>query len=309
MGNRDSVKFRGHLGGFNRADVNSFIKETDRKHSEEIDRLNGCIASLQSKLDETGASVSRLSAENDALREKTAEKEKRVAELEKAALEKEAEIAACRDTISQLKDELRDASGVLDSFKGELQALRERENETVKAAQATASTFEKVKARLNGMTADANRKSDSIIDNAKAKAREIISAAETECEEKKKQCEATIAKMRSEADSKSELLRDRISKTAGDFLSNAGSDLNESIESCMREVNSCVSDVESQVKGLLAKVADRSEELNERIQYYQKYLANGFSEKMSQINRIYGDDRKENDAQAGSDENDAGKED
>ena len=57
--NKETIPmFRSALGGFNRDDVNNYIKETDQKHADEL-------AELTALLEEAQRSYEELSANNN----------------------------------------------------------------------------------------------------------------------------------------------------------------------------------------------------------------------------------------------------
>ena len=193
--------------------------------------------------------------------------------VEKAELEKS--VAALTERIAALEKELDAAK----SANGD------------KNTAAPLSTAEKVRARLDHIKGDTNRTSEEIISTARATAQKMISSAERECAAKRAECDAAVTKIRTETEEQADYIRERLAKTAGSFLSNVSSDLNESIESCIREINSCVNDMETEIKALLTKISSRADEMNGRITYYQEYLADGMEEKLTQIGKSVGDQR------------------
>lgn len=228
------IKFRGHLGGFNKKDVNNYIKEKDRIHAEELDELRARLAEAE-KLAESAKS------EKDAL-----------------LLENE-RIKAGIDAIAAEKPSL---------------------SESV-SAPAEAKAAEKPAAHAYGD----GESPDEIVESAKKTAQRIIVLAERECEEKRAECDAAVRRLRAEAEEQSAFIRSRLAQTAGSFLTNISSDLSESIESCIREINACVTDMESEIKMLLSKMERRSDEMSDRISYYQGYLADGIDETLTKISR------------------------
>ena len=277
MSNRNGKKFRGVIGGYKRSDVNNYIKETDIRHSAETDELNEKLSSAESEI--YSLKESALSFEEQ---KKTFEASIADAESEKnklldsnAALfvrnaELESEINSLKETVESLKSDLDQANT----------SLAEKSAQSVPSQP---STLEKVHARLTSVNDSAVRTSEDIISSARATAQKMILSAERECQAKRAECDAAVNKIRSETEEQAQFIRARLSKTAGAFLSNVSADLNESIESCIREINSCVNDMESEIKALLSKINSRSEEMNSRITYYQEYLAEGMEEKLSQI--------------------------
>lgn len=259
MAKKDEKLFRGHLGGFNKSDVNEYIRETDRTHADAVAALTQELDSLRAKLAEAEKNVDILGAELNSLKAETEE-----SRSEKALLES-------RNT--ELTEEVVSLKAKLDK----------KEADT---AVSPMSTFEKVRSRLS---AGKSGTSDEMIRSARDTAQRIISAAERECEAKRAECEAAVARIRTQTEGQAEFIRTKLAQTAGSFLSNVGNDLTESIESCIREINSCLSDMEGEIKTLLSKMESRSGEMNDRIAYYKGYLSEGIESTISKIDTTAAD--------------------
>lgn len=253
MAKKDEKLFRGHLGGFNKSDVNEYIRETDRTHADAVAALNAELDSVRAKLAEAEKNVDIINAE--------------LADLKTEAEECGKEKSALESRNAELTEEIVSLRAKLDKKEAD-------------AAVAPMSTFEKVRSRLN---AGRSGTSDEMIQSAHNTAQRIISAAERECEAKRAECEAAVARIRTQTEGQAEFIRTKLAQTAGSFLSNVGTDLTESIESCIREINSCLSDMESEVKNLLMKMESRSGEMNDRIAYYKDYLSEGIDSAVSKI--------------------------
>ncbi len=283
MAKRDEIKFRGVLGGFRKSDVNNYIKETDLRHSSELEAV--------------GEKLKKAEEELATEKAKNAELEKEKAELELRKSEYEDENNEFQNNIVELQDEVDSLAKEKEELNKRIASLEE-ELESAKSAKTPAepvhyapSTAEKVHARL-GSFSGAERSSEEIISSARATAQKMISSAERECEAKRAECEAAVSKIRTETEEQAEYIRERLAKTAGAFLSNVSDGLSESVESCIREINACVNDMESEIKSLLQKISVRSEEMNGRIAYYREYLADGMGEKLSDIAESSGSDTK-----------------
>lgn len=248
------IKFRGHLGGFNKKDVNNYIKEKDRIHAEELDELRARLAEAE-KLAESAKS------EKDAL---LLENERIKAEIDAIAAEK--------PSLSESVSAPAEAKAAASSDNAELSATAE---------PLGSKAAEKPAAHAYGDGGSP----DEIVESAKKTAQRIIVLAERECEEKRAECDAAVRRLRAEAEEQSAFIRSRLAQTAGSFLTNISSDLSESIESCIREINACVTDMGSEIKMLLSKMERRSDEMSDRISYYQGYLADGIDETLTKISR------------------------
>lgn len=281
MAEREEVRFRSVPGGFKKADVNKYIKETDLRHAEEMDALGDRLREAEDELASVKANVVRLEEEK-------AELEKTRDEYKNERLMFENDLTKARNEADRHSLTIAEQEKKIAALEAELAAVRAEKSGTQQ------STAEKVHSRLGLMKADASRPSEDIISTARETAQKMIQSAERECEAKRTECEATVAKIRRETEEQALYIREKLSKTAGAFLSNVGSDLNESIESCMREINSCVGDMESEVRTLLSKISTRSEEMNGRIAYYREYLADGMDENLTRIGKTGEGNGKDN---------------
>ena len=121
MNDNEIKMFRSQIGGFNRDDVNEYIKSTDLKHAEEIDGLKASLAEAVQKASEAAEAAEAAEAkalgaeeaakvirdERDALSLSLDEQSKKLAEAEAALAEK---IAAGNDLskkMNYLKDRQR----------------------------------------------------------------------------------------------------------------------------------------------------------------------------------------------------------
>ena len=283
MAKKDEKKFRGHLGGFNRQDVNNYIKETDMNHSAEVDGLNAQLTDAEQKTAEVLQKLEMIEEEKSSLAESIELLAEKADKLEAEKAESEEEITALKSAKLNLAKENASLKEMISSLEEELENAKARAAQPQQNAQrAPQTTFEKVRNRLGIMQ---NPSQDKAILSAEAQAEKLLAATERECEAKRAECDAAVAKIRTQTEEQAQYIRDRLAKTAGSFLTNVSADLNESIESCIREINACVNDMEAEIKNLLAKMSSRSDEMNERIAFYQNYLSDGIEETVTQIDR------------------------
>lgn len=129
----DTKMFRSQIGGFNRDDVNNYIKETDLKHSAEIEALNQKIAELSEKADELNSlndSLSQLEAklavaenERNTLSVKLTAAEKASVIKANELAEKEKELADTLKSVAFYKSESEAQIKVIAEKKDEIEAL------------------------------------------------------------------------------------------------------------------------------------------------------------------------------------------
>lgn len=282
MAKKDEKLFRGHLGGFNKSDVNEYIRETDRTHADIVASLTDELNSAKAKLAETEKAADALKADISC-----AKAEAELIKAQKAGLESEIDsLRAESDVVKDEKAALESRNTELMSEIGALRAKLDKLESKKADASSPISTLEKVRSRLS---AGKSGTSDEMIRSARDTAQRIISAAERECEAKRAECDAAVARIRTQTEGQAEFIRTKLAQTAGSFLSNVGNDLTESIESCIREINSCLSDMESEIKTLLSKMESRSGEMNDRIAYYKGYLSEGIESTISKIDTTAAD--------------------
>ena len=140
-------RFRSQLGGYNKDDVNGYIKETDLKHAAEADALREEITALREELEQKEAALQSAAEEAEAAR-KTAED--RVSELT-AALEQEKTVsaeaerrrteqkAAAESELWKLREKAEALSSDLLALRGEKDAADGRIAEALQSAGINAN--------------------------------------------------------------------------------------------------------------------------------------------------------------------------
>ena len=295
MANKDDKMFRSHLGGFNRKDVNNYIKETDMNHSAQLEEMTAQLNDAAAQLEESKSALAAVHEEKESLIESVSLLAEKAEKLTAENAELTEETTALKSAKLNLAKENASLKEMISSLQSELETAKAaRADDTQKAAvkSAPATTFDKVRSRL-GIQQNGAVRSDANTDAARIQAQRMLAATERECEAKRAECDAAVAKIRSQTEEQAQFIRDRLAKTAGSFLTNVSADLNESIESCIREINACVNDMESEIKTLLAKMSSRSDEMNDRIAYYQNYLSDGIEETMNRIDKKADGERKD----------------
>ncbi len=326
-------QFRTQIGGYNKEDVNRYIKESDIKTSEKIEELNHTIAQLREQL------LTANEEKNNALKSHD-DLVCKINDLEKCAEEKNAEITSLRDTlnaekescetlksqyteldskyhdsaikISTLNEELSakkdecaslltanaELTNAYDSltldlnnFRAEIEA-KEKEDSDITNKDSTAyklHMYNKISSQLGDILINANRTSDEILNSAKNEAEKIKQETSEECEKLKSECNANIEQIKKSAEEEAAFIRGKLSATANTLLKSVSDDLHTSIDNCIREINSCISDMQYEVKTLSTKIIGRSNEMNERINYYQSCAYDGIEEKLNDIEDVYHD--------------------
>lgn len=373
MDNNGNKMFRSAIGGFNRDDVNNYIKSIDQKHAEEIETLNdkltsteneitdlnNIIITLKNEKSETEARITAISDDlakaidnNNALNADLSSSEEEISALKEEIdrLRNEAEISNSKisdltnaldnekaenvklknneialtdsftaqsnekdDEIVQLKSKLDAAlshnneqekeyvciAKKLDDASAELTQLKEAEEKRLaeeknidpddhNSPAYKLAMYDKISSQLGDILINANRNADEIIANANDEAEHLRMDAEVECEQKRTSCDNEISRIKTETEAEAAYIRERLSTAANDLLTEVSADLHGNIDNCIREIISCITDIQYDIKSLLTKISNRSEEMNDRVSYYQSCVTDGIDTKLSEMDEKYG---------------------
>ena len=118
--NNGAKSFRSALGGYNREDVNGYIKETDLKHAAELEEMKKALDEAKAESAGYAASVQAAVLERDAARERAHADMIAAAELTRA---KDVEIAELTKRLNLLKAETEAQANVISSLREEKSAL------------------------------------------------------------------------------------------------------------------------------------------------------------------------------------------
>lgn len=306
--NKETIPmFRSALGGFHRDDVTNYIKEIDQKHADALAEVTALLEEAQRSYEELSAKHTELSAQ---LNDVQAEKDALALQLE--------EVTAQRDE-ARKENELsaetfRDLRYNLDNAEADIHALEEaaesRTNEWAKEKEELLRQIEKLKneaaepeydpedhsspayklemydkisAQLGDILINANRNADDILDAARQEAENLRLSTETECSQKRAECDEEIARLHEEIAREVGQIREELASAAASMLPDIISDLHGNVESCVREMNSCVTDMQYEIQTMLARIKKSSDEMNDRIGYYQSSASEGIEARLSRM--------------------------
>ncbi len=310
--NKETIPmFRSALGGFNRDDVTNYIKETDQKHADALAEVTALLEEAQRSYEELSAKNAELSgqidevrAEKDALTLQLAEV---TAQRDEARKENELSTETFRDLRYQLDTaeaeirELSEASEVrADEWAKEKEDLL-RQIAELKDTSATPEydpddhsspaykleMYDKISAQLGDILINANRNADDILETARQEAETLRLDTETECSQKRAECDAEIARLREEITKEAALLRKSLSTGAASMLADIRTDLHSNVESCIREMTACVTDMQYEIQTMLARIKKSSDEMNDRIGYYQSSASEGIESRLSEMDKDF----------------------
>ncbi len=310
--NKETIPmFRSALGGFNRDDVANYIKETDQKHADALAEVTALLEEanrkndeLSAKNDELSAQINDVRAEKDALTLQFAE-----VTVQRDEARKENELAAetFRDLRYQLETaeaEIRELTETSEARADEwakekedlLRQIAELKDAAVKpeydpddhsSPAYKLEMYDKISAQLGDILINANRNADDILDAARQEAETLRLDTETECSQKRAECNAEIAGLRIEIAKEAAALRETLSAGAASMLSDIRTDLHSNVENCIREMNSCVTDMQYEIQTMLARIKKSSDEMNDRIGYYQSSASEGIETRLSEMDRDF----------------------
>lgn len=156
MASEKTKLFRSQMGGFNRDDVNRYIKETDLKHSEEVNSLRKQLDEIKGKIDALTEQCTSLEKANSNLVSENEIALKRADEAEVALSEKDSKIAELEKKADFYKSEAEAQINVMNGLKIENRRLA---SELESASTAEDSFAADEIARLTAL----NEEKDAII--------------------------------------------------------------------------------------------------------------------------------------------------
>lgn len=305
MNNETQKTFRNAIGGFNREDVTNYIKESDMKHAERVAELEARIAELENHLSESEEkcgvleeSLDEAKSEQDKLTDELSFERAKNAELEGrlnfVAEETESFKAKHDEEVRELTEKNESAMRSLAEAEervGELTRLLDEANAKSVEPEYDPNDrsspayklemYDKISSQLGDILINANRNADDILTAAREEAEKIRLDTDAECEKKRLECEAEIAAVRAETSAEAASIRKRLSGATSSLLEAIKSDMHSNIESCINEMNDCISDMQYDMQSLLSKISVRSDEMNDRLDYYSGCISEGVEKKLT----------------------------
>ena len=156
----NGIGFRTQLGGYNKDDVNKYIKETDEKHAENIAKAAEELNSANEKLAEVEKTLTESSEALDCLKAEKEKNDSAVIELKKRAHEAEETLGQRNDELKKLGDELNNE---INKAKELEVRLKEYESEVIahkNAEKASSVKIEELVSALEKKNAEIARLSD-----------------------------------------------------------------------------------------------------------------------------------------------------
>jgi hypothetical protein len=256
--------FRSQIGGFNREDVNNYIKETDMKYAAQIE-------DLKAELEKAAARIRELSAENEAsLRAKeTAEAAieeagRKAEEAEGAAREKEIllsgkdiELASAKERIAQLEE-------TVEGLRSELEH----------PADPEAPSADELSAKIEELTNLAKEKDDIIVSlNDEIERLNSANVALTRNPEQE-----TVEEPDRESPAYKLQMYDKISSQIGDILINANRNADEIVSAAKKEAEKITAELAEESARNKERARNEAEALVSRIHEISSDTAQSLNE-------------------------------
>ncbi len=255
------------------------------------------ISAIQTELDETRRSMAFYKSE--------AETQMKVMANQKADItSKDEAISAMEDTVALLRTQLDEKTAALEQMVADNGILEKQAADLREQMQTSArfsenaddkdspaykiGMYDKISSQLGDILINANRNADDILANARTEADRLIAEIAMECEQKRTDCDAAVSRIKSETEEEASYIRERLSHTANELLSAVSNELHSSIENCVREINSGFTDMQYEFRSLLSKISGRSDEMNDRVNYYQTCVSDSIEAKLCAMDEKYG---------------------
>lgn len=227
MSKTDGEQFRNALGGYNKEDVNRYIKETDLAFTARLD-------TMQKQLDAAADNAADANGKIEALQKKVEECTAQLAQAASQLSEKEMQCSQKDATLQELQKRLDIARAQTDAQNAVMEKLKKENAALTETLKTKAAEMEEAQEQVSRALRE---KEEAIAACAEAE-KSVQTAVHTETEkwqlllrnavaEEKEKSEAEIARLRKEFDSGEESVAyrlrmyDKISGQVGDILLNA----------------------------------------------------------------------------------------
>ena len=285
------------------------------EHETTIRDLQKRLEIAKAQNDAQNIVIDKLKKESAALSERLAEADARIESLERAKADAETEIAritaeaekaaaarteAEKAAAESLKNAI-DAEGIrwqkqLDTAvaeekargDAEIERLRHEYDDGEESIAYKLRMYDKISGQIGDILLNANRNADDILAAAREEADKLRSDAMEEANRIGEEAQNQAMRTRTETEEEARYIRDRLSDTAGQLLSEISGDLHDNVGSCLREVDTCIAEMQSDMETILGTIKARYREMNDRILYYQNCVTDTVSEKLHDMDEKYG---------------------
>ena len=298
--------FRSALGGYNKEDVNQFIKETDLAFSAKEQDWNQKLAALEEELNSLNAIKASLEEELNAVREK------HNADLQKLEAQK-AEMEDMQKHIAIYKEQADAQNVMIDNLKKETADARDK----LAAAEAQAAAVQEQLDAEKAKSADSEQALASLTDSMNAykqkwhaeveestKLKELCAGAESKIQAMQADLENAVSEERTRADEEIRSMKeniaaesessaykmemyDKISAQIGDILLNANRNADEILSAAKEDAEKIRTDAAMEAEMLRndthTEVTRIRSETEEEANYIRERLSDTANQLLSQI--------------------------
>ncbi len=252
-------RFRNALGGYNKEDVNRYIKETDLANAARVDTLQKQTEELSDGLEKAHKEIDDLTAVNEQMTAKLSDANAQIVEKDDSIAERDTTIRDLQKRLDIAKAQTDAQNTVMDKLKKEASVLQERLTEQ----EMKITSLEKAKAdaesEIATLSAEKERAIAACSEAEKAGKASVQSAIDTEEIKWKKMLSDAVAAEKARGDAELEKLRrefdsgeesiayklrmyDKISGQIGDILLNANRNADDILTSAHEEADKLRSD-------------------------------------------------------------------
>ena len=285
------------------------------EHETTIRDLQKRLEIAKAQNDAQNIVIDKLKKESAALSERLAEADARIESLDRAKADAETEIAritaeaekataaraeAEKAAAKSMKNAI-DAEGIRwqkqldmavaeEKARGdaEIERLRHEYDDGEESIAYKLRMYDKISGQIGDILLNANRNADDILVAAREEADKLRSDAMEEANRIGEEAQNQAMRTRAETEEEARYIRDRLSDTAGQLLSEISGDLHDNVGSCLREVDTCIAEMQSDMETILGTIKARYREMNDRILYYQNCVTDTVSEKLHNMDEKYG---------------------
>jgi len=300
------TNFRSALGGYNKEDVNRYIKETDLANSAKEQEFSAKVAALEEDLNTLAAARSSLQEElktaqaqivenTRILEERAAEKEELAAQIARQA----EEIADLQKHVGLYKDQAEAQNVMIEGLKKEAAEaaakFTDADTQRINAEQAVdtlSSALEEYKQRC-AQAEDECAKLKDLCADAENRMKSIQADLESAVAEEKNRAEEEIRAMRESIEAETEgaahklQMYDKISGQIGDILLNANRNADEILAAAREEAEKLRTDAALEAETLRrdthTEVTRIRSETEDEANYIRERLSDTANQLLSQI--------------------------
>lgn len=314
MNSQQFAGFRRQINGFNRDDVNQFIRELDTRTANEIASLKEELKSANEQFSAAKSAELKLRSENEGLTAIINSKDAKINELSDSLESALTQANDFQQSLNEAKVKCAEQTDIIETLKKQLQSLginpsEVNENGTISSESISADIddianhnspayklkmYDKISNQLGDIMINANRNAREILSTASQEADKLKADVVDYCESQRKQCDEEIRNIRDEVSEETSNVRKKLSATANDLLAKVNSNIHTNMDNCTHEIGSCLNELQYEVKSMLSKIASRTDDMNERISYFTTAVSEEIEKSLSSFDEKFDFTKTEN---------------